>query len=102
MAMIDLKRELKHLYSPSAKAVVEADVPALRFLMIDGQGDPNTTPAYAEAVVKYEKDATVPALTPTMANQMPTGQRPPWSLRMPRTSRSFPPPPCDETAVQDR
>ena len=50
MARIDLKRELKHLYSPSAKAVVEVDVPALRFLMIDGQGDPNTTPAYAEAV----------------------------------------------------
>lgn len=50
MARIDLKRELKHLYSPSAKAVVEVDVPALRFLMIDGQGDPNTTPAYAQAV----------------------------------------------------
>ncbi len=50
MARIDLKRELKHLYSPSAKAVVEVDVPARRFLMIDGQGDPNTTPAYAEAV----------------------------------------------------
>lgn len=50
MAGIDLKRELKHLYAPSAKAVVEVDVPALRFLMIDGQGDPNATPAYAEAV----------------------------------------------------
>ena len=50
MARIDLKRELRHLYAPAAKAVVEVDVPALRFLMIDGQGDPNTTPAYAEAV----------------------------------------------------
>ena len=50
MAHIDLKRDLKHLYAPSAKAVVEVDVPPLRFLMIDGQGDPNTTPAYAEAV----------------------------------------------------
>ncbi len=50
MARIDLKRELRHLYAPSAKTVVEVDVPALRFLMIDGQGDPNTTAAYAEAV----------------------------------------------------
>lgn len=50
MARIDLKRDLKHLYAPSAKVVEEVDVPALRFLMIDGQGDPHTTPAYAEAV----------------------------------------------------
>lgn len=50
MPRIDLKRELKHLYAPTAKAVAEVDVPRLRFLMIDGQGDPNTSPAYAEAV----------------------------------------------------
>lgn len=47
---IDLKRDLKSLYQPSAKQVAEVEVPALRFLMIDGQGDPNTSPAYAEAV----------------------------------------------------
>ena len=50
MATTDLKRELKHLYQPSAKAVVEVAVPAFRFLMIDGEGDPNTAPAYAQAV----------------------------------------------------
>lgn len=50
MARIDVRRELKHLYAPSAKAVVEVDVPRLRFLMVDGQGDPDTTPAYTEAV----------------------------------------------------
>lgn len=50
MTRRDLKRELRHLYAPSVKAVTEVDVPALRFLMVDGQGDPNTTPAYAEAV----------------------------------------------------
>lgn len=50
MAKIDLKKDLKHLYQPSAKAVVEVDVPALRFLMVDGEGDPNTVPAYAAAV----------------------------------------------------
>ncbi len=50
MTKIDLKRELRQLYAPSAGEVVEVDVPRLRFLMVDGQGDPNTTPAYAEAV----------------------------------------------------
>lgn len=50
MQKIDLKKELKHLYQPSAKAVVEVEVPTLRFLMIDGAGDPNTAPAYAAAV----------------------------------------------------
>lgn len=46
----DLKLELKHLYRPSAKEVVQVQMPSLRFLMIDGQGDPNTTPRYAQAV----------------------------------------------------
>jgi hypothetical protein len=46
----DLKRELRHLYHPSAKEVAQVDVPAFRFLMVDGEGDPNTSPAYAQAV----------------------------------------------------
>lgn len=50
VSKIDLKKELKHLYRPSAKEVVRVDVPTFRFLMIDGQGDPNTSPAYAAAV----------------------------------------------------
>lgn len=50
MDKIDLKKELKHLYQPSAKVVVEVDVPAFNFLMGDGEGDPNTSPAYAEVV----------------------------------------------------
>lgn len=50
MQKVDLKRELKHLYQPSAKEVVQVEVPAFRFLMIDGEGDPNTSARYAEAV----------------------------------------------------
>jgi hypothetical protein len=50
MRKVDLKKELKHLYAPSAKEVVAVDVPAFRFLMIDGEGDPNTSAAYADAV----------------------------------------------------
>lgn len=50
MKKIDLKKELKHLYQPSAKEVARVDVPAMNFLMIDGAGDPNTSPSYQEAV----------------------------------------------------
>jgi hypothetical protein len=46
---IDFKRELKHLYRPSAKEVAVVDVPAMNFLMIDGVGDPNTSPAFQKA-----------------------------------------------------
>ena len=49
MKKIDYKKELKHLYRPSAKNVVVVDVPAMNFLMIDGAGDPNTTPFFQEA-----------------------------------------------------
>ena len=50
MDKIDLKKDLKHLYQPSARDVVQVDVPAIRYLMIDGAGDPNTSPHYARAV----------------------------------------------------
>jgi hypothetical protein len=50
MAKIDFKKELKHLYSSSAKEVVAVDVPAMNFLMVDGEGDPNTAQQYREAV----------------------------------------------------
>ena len=46
----DYKKELKHLYRPSAKKVVLVDVPAMNFLMIDGQGDPNSSQAFQNAV----------------------------------------------------
>ncbi|HZL96564.1 MAG TPA: GyrI-like domain-containing protein [Vicinamibacterales bacterium] len=50
MAKIDMKKELKQLYRASAKDVVQVEVPALNYLMIDGKGDPNTSPDYAQAV----------------------------------------------------
>jgi hypothetical protein len=50
MKKIDFKKELKRLYQPSAKEVVEVDVPTMNFLMIDGEGDPNTSESYADAV----------------------------------------------------
>lgn len=50
MDKIDLKKELHALYKPSAKKVVEVDVPAFNFLMVDGEGNPNTSMSYKEAV----------------------------------------------------
>ena len=50
MEKIDLKKELKHLYQPSAKDVVQVEVPAMSYLAIDGTGDPNTSTAYQAAV----------------------------------------------------
>lgn len=50
MTKIDLKKALKHLYNPSAKAVSVVDAPPMNFLMIDGAGDPNTAQAYQEAI----------------------------------------------------
>lgn len=50
MQKVDLKKELKHLYRPSAKAVVQVEVPTFQFLMVDGEGNPNTSQEYAQAV----------------------------------------------------
>jgi hypothetical protein len=50
MAKTDVKKKLKHLYRPSAKEVSVVDVPGMGFLMIDGQGDPNTSQEYQEAI----------------------------------------------------
>ena len=50
VAKIDFKKELKQLYQPSAKKVCEIDVPEMQFLMIDGEGDPNTSVAFQDAI----------------------------------------------------
>jgi len=50
MPKLDLKKEFRELYAPSAKTCSVVDVPELRFLMVDGAGDPNTAQAYREAV----------------------------------------------------
>lgn len=50
MKKIDYKKELKHLYKPSPKKVDIVDVPEMNFLMLDGEGDPNTSQAYQNAI----------------------------------------------------
>lgn len=50
MAKIDLKKENKELYNPSKKKPSIVEVPQMNFLMIDGQGDPNTSKEYQNAM----------------------------------------------------
>lgn len=50
MSKLDYKKDLKHLYTPSAKEFTIIDVPPMNFLMADGQGDPNDNPAYQEVI----------------------------------------------------
>ena len=49
MTTVDLKRELAEIYSAAATPAL-VRVPELRYLMVDGHGDPNTAPDYAAAV----------------------------------------------------
>lgn len=72
MAAIDLKAQRKDLYYPPADKVVFVEVPEMRYLAIDGEGNPNTAVAYREAVealypVAYAlKFARKPTLNYTM------------------------------------
>jgi len=50
MPKIDFKKDLKHLYEPSPKKFEVVDVPPMKFLMIDGHGDPNTAQEYQDAI----------------------------------------------------
>lgn len=47
-AVFDFKKEYKDLYMPKSKPVL-IDIPAMRFVMIDGSGDPNNSPAFQRA-----------------------------------------------------
>jgi hypothetical protein len=54
MEKLDLKKDLKYLYNPSAKNIELVDVPSMKFIMIDGAIEPDqspgSSPAFAEAM----------------------------------------------------
>lgn len=50
MEKIDLKKTLKQLYQPSAKEIASVDIPEMNFLMVDGEGDPNSSKSFADAI----------------------------------------------------
>ena len=49
MEKIDLRKEWKHLYVPSAKQAGLVKVPKFNFVMIDGQIEPGATPGTSQA-----------------------------------------------------
>lgn len=49
MSAFDFKKEDKDLYLPKTKPSI-IEVPTMRFIMINGKGDPNTSPFYQTAV----------------------------------------------------
>jgi len=49
MALFDFKKTYKNLYAPTVTPSI-VDVPEMRFIMIDGKGNPNTSSSYKEAV----------------------------------------------------
>ncbi|PZP86972.1 MAG: hypothetical protein DI592_04105 [Stenotrophomonas maltophilia] len=50
MDKIDFKKRDRALYQPPVGRFVTVDVPPLPYVMVDGHGDPNTAPAYLQAV----------------------------------------------------
>jgi hypothetical protein len=50
MRKLDLKKDLKHLYLPSASEVTVVRIPKLNYLVIDGAGDPIASEEFQEAV----------------------------------------------------
>jgi hypothetical protein len=46
----DLKKQWKHLYEPRAGEITKVNVPPLTYLMVDGEGDPNKSKAFEQAV----------------------------------------------------
>jgi len=69
MAKLDPKKQFREFYNPSSKVCSIVDVPEMQFLMVDGAGDPNTAPAYAEAIeALYAMSYTLKFLTKTTEN----------------------------------
>lgn len=50
MEKIDYKKKLKDLYKPTVKKVEIVTVPEMNFLMVDGEGDPNTSQPFSDAI----------------------------------------------------
>jgi len=47
--MFDFKKEFKDLYNPQCEPAI-VTVPEMTFIVVEGKGDPNTSPEYTEAI----------------------------------------------------
>lgn len=69
MPKLDLKKQMKVVYGASAKEVRQVEVPPMRYLMVDGLGEPGSTD-YVQAV---EALFTVSYITKFMVKRGPLG-----------------------------
>jgi hypothetical protein len=72
MEKIDLKKQLKSFYNPTAKDVTLLEVPKMNFIMLDGQGAPES-PQFAQSMqalypiaytIKFDKKKTKESTLP--------------------------------------
>ena len=49
MSKFDFKKEYKDLYLPGKQPVM-IDIPSMKFIMVEGKGDPNTCKEYSDAM----------------------------------------------------
>lgn len=49
-AKYDIKRDLRDVYTAPSTDFVLVEVPPIQYLAVDGAGDPNAAPAYAQAI----------------------------------------------------
>ncbi len=50
MSKIDFKKAMAAFYTAPSDRFIAIDVPTLTFVKVDGDGDPNTAPAYRQAI----------------------------------------------------
>ena len=50
LTKIDFRKDHPELYRPSRDSFTLVDVPAMQFVMVDGEGDPNVAPSYKQAI----------------------------------------------------
>ncbi|MCX6430647.1 MAG: GyrI-like domain-containing protein [Actinobacteria bacterium] len=50
MEKIDFKKEFSELYAPKRGSFSQVKIPKMRFFMVDGKGDPNTSEDYVKAI----------------------------------------------------
>jgi hypothetical protein len=77
MEKIDIKKEFAELYKASAKKFEIVTVPKINYLMIDGEGDPNNSKQFEEAIAAlYSLSYTIKFMLKKGAQQIDYGVMP--------------------------
>jgi len=85
MEKIDYRSIYKHLYQPKPGKVEFLTIPPLKFLMIDGEGNPNTSPDYTDVVsalytIAYTLKFTIKKRGPSITTYWPRKVSGGWTI----------------------